>query len=136
VRGRRALLRGCRAFRGVGAIDQQGAREYVYVKTGAETLDCVVLTALKIDCSGGDRGDALWILFKEIPCAAAFNNDVVVVIEDGDREFVAAQLFPDVFDRIEFRSVRWQTRKGDVFGIVSGSDVIAGAIEDEGGVAA
>ena len=42
-----------------------------------------------------------------------------VVVEDGDGEFVAAQIFPDVLDRIEFRSVRWQTHKGDVFGDVS-----------------
>ena len=61
----------------------------------------------------------------------------VVVVEDGDREFVAAQLFPDVFDRIEFRSVSWQTHEGDVFGDRErGSNVKAGAIEDERGVAA
>ncbi len=29
---------------------------------------------------------------KEVPCAAGFINDVVVVVEDGDREFVAAQI--------------------------------------------
>jgi hypothetical protein len=74
--------------------------------------------------------------FKEVPCAAGFINDVVVVVEDGDREFVAAQIFPDVFNRIEFRSVGWQTHKGDVFGDRErGSNVIAGAIEDESGVA-
>ena len=74
-------------------------------------------------------------MFEEVPCAAGFINDVVVVVEDGDREFVAAQIFPDVFDRIEFRSVRWQTHKGDVFGDRErGSNVIAGAIEDESGV--
>ena len=76
-------------------------------------------------------------MFEEVPSAAGFINDVVVVVEDGDREFVAAQIFPDVFDRIEFRSVRWQTHKGDVFGDRErGSYVIAGAIEDESGVAA
>jgi hypothetical protein len=67
---------------------------------------------------------------------ASFINDVVVVVEDGDREFVAAQMFPDVFDRIEFGSVRWQTDKGDVFGDRErGSNMIAVAIEDESGVA-
>jgi hypothetical protein len=55
-------------------------------------------------------------LFKEVPCLAGFINDVVVVVEDGDREFVAAQIFPDVFNRIEFRSVGRQTYEGDVFG--------------------
>jgi hypothetical protein len=67
---------------------------------------------------------------------AGFIDDVVVVVEDGDREFVAPQIFPDVFDWIEFRSVGRQTHKGDVFG--NGErcgDVIAGAIEDKDGVA-
>ena len=67
---------------------------------------------------------------------ASFIDDVVVVVEDGDREFVAAQIFPDVFDRIELRSVGWQTHKGDVFGDRErGSNMIAGAVEDESGVA-
>src|SRR5260370_10925022 len=100
----------------------------------------LIPTALVIDCcpcSGGDRGNAVWILLKEVPCAAGFINDVVVVVEDGDGEFVAAQIFPDVFDRIELRSVGWQTDKGDVFGDRERcSNMIAGAIEDESGVAA
>src|ERR1700692_3307148 len=95
-------------------------------------------TALIIDCcpcSGGDRGNAVWILLKEVQCATGFIDDVVVVVEDGDGEFVAAQIFPDVFDRIEFGSVGWQTDKGDVFGDRErGSNVIAGAIENESGV--
>jgi hypothetical protein len=99
----------------------------------------MIPTALIIDCcpcSGGDRGNAVWILLKEVPCAASFMDDVVVVVEDGDGEFVAAQIFPDVFDRIEFGSVGWQTDKGDVFGDRErGSNMIAGAIEDESGVA-
>jgi hypothetical protein len=98
----------------------------------------VIPTALIIDCcpcSGGDRRNAVWILLKEVPCAAGFINDVVVVVEDGDGEFVAAQIFPDVFDRIEFGSVGWQTDKGDVFGDRErGSNMIAGAVEDESGV--
>src|SRR5260370_850816 len=44
-------------------------------------------------------------------------------------------IFPDVFDRIELRSVGWQTHKGDVFGDRErGSNMIAGAVEDESGV--
>jgi hypothetical protein len=75
-------------------------------------------------------------LLKEVPCAAGFIDDVVVVVEDGDGEFVAAQIFPDVFDRIEFWSVGWQTDKGYVFGDRErGSNMIAGAIEDESSVA-
>jgi hypothetical protein len=75
-------------------------------------------------------------MFEEVPCIAGFINYVVVVVEDGDREFVAAQIFPDVFDRIEFRSVGWQAHEGDVFGDRKrGSNMIAGAVEDESGVA-
>jgi hypothetical protein len=44
-------------------------------------------------------------LFKEVPCVAGFINDVVVVVEDGDREFVAAQIFPNVFTFETVRSV-------------------------------
>ena len=43
-------------------------------------------------------------------------NDVVVVVEDGDGEFVAAQIFPDVFDGIEFGSIGRQVQKSDVVG--------------------
>jgi hypothetical protein len=49
---------------------------------------------------------------------------------------VAAQIFPDIFDRIELRSVGRQTNKGDVFGDRErGSNMIAGAVQDESGVA-
>jgi hypothetical protein len=47
-----------------------------------------------------------WVLFKEVPCVAGFIYNFVVPVEDGDREFVAAQIFPDVFYRIEFRSAK------------------------------
>ena len=76
-------------------------------------------------------------MFEEVPCVASFVDNVLVVVEHGDRKFVAAQVFPDVFDRIEFGSVGRQTHKGDVFGDRErGSNVIAGAIEDESGVTA
>ncbi len=65
-----------------------------------------------------------------------FYQRSVVVIEDRDREFVAAEIFPDVFDRIEFRSIGWQTYKRDVFrDRERGGNMIAGAIEDESGMA-
>ena len=62
---------------------------------------------------------------------------VVVVVEDGDGELVAAQIRPDVLHRIEFGRIGWQVHEGDVVGndkIVR--DVIAGAVEEEGGVGA
>jgi hypothetical protein len=54
-------------------------------------------------CPGasGDGGDTGRIVGEEIPSLAGFVDDVVVVIEHGDGEFVCAQILPDVFDRIE-----------------------------------
>ena len=62
---------------------------------------------------------------------------LMVALEDGDGEFVAAQIFPDVFDRVEFGSIGWQAHQSDVFGDRKrGSKMVAGAIEDESGVTA
>lgn len=61
----------------------------------------------------------------------------MVALEDGDGEFVAAQILPDVFDWIEFGGVGRQrnqrdiTRDGKFFG-----NVIAGAVKHEGGMGA
>ena len=62
-------------------------------------------------------------MFKEVPCVAGFINDVVVVVEDGDGEFVAAQIFPDVFDRIEFGSVGGRRTRVTFSGIVSAAAI-------------
>ncbi len=63
-------------------------------------------------------------------------DDVVVIVEDGDSEFVATQIFPDVFDWVEFRGIGWQAHEGNVVGDGErGSDVIARAVENEGCVA-
>jgi len=100
----------------------------------------LIPTALTIDRSprsGCDRSDAVVVVCEECPGVAGLVENVVVTVEDGDREFIATQIFPDVFDRVEFwrvgrqrdeRDVVWD---GEIFG-----DVITGAIEDEGGVAA
>jgi hypothetical protein len=63
-------------------------------KFASESLSELIPTALIIDCclcSGGDERDALWIFFKKVPGVADFVDDVVVVVEDGDGEFVAAR---------------------------------------------
>lgn len=79
----------------------------------------------------------MWVVGEEVPGIACFVDDIIVVAEDGDGEFVAAQIFPDVFDWIEFRGIGGQADKCDVvrdderFG-----DVIAGAVDDESGMAA
>ena len=51
-------------------------------------------------------------MFNEVPCIAGFINDVVVVVEDGDREFVAAQIFPSILDRVQFWRVGRQAKNG------------------------
>ena len=100
----------------------------------------VIPTALTTDRSprsGGDGGNAVVVVCEECPGVAGLVEDVVVTVEDGDREFVATQIFPDVFDRVEFgcvgrqRDQRDVVRNDEIFG-----DVITGAIEDEGSVAA
>ena len=64
-------------------------------------------------------------------------DDVVVAVKHRDRESIAAQILPDVFHRVEFRGAGRQPDEGDVLGDgeIFG-DVIAGAVEDEGGVCA
>ena len=74
---------------------------------------------------------------EECPGLAGLVDDIVVALEDCDREFVAAQIFPDIFDRVEFGCVGRQrhecdvVRDGEVFG-----DVITRAVEHEGGMGA
>ena len=74
---------------------------------------------------------------EECPGLAGLVDNIIVVFEDCDREFVAAQIFPDIFDRVEFGCVgrQWHecdiVRDGEVFG-----DVITCAVEHEGGVGA
>jgi len=74
---------------------------------------------------------------EECPGLAGFVDDIVVAFEDCDCEFVAAQIFPDIFDRVEFGCVGRQrhecdvVRDGEVFG-----DVITCAVEHEGGMGA
>jgi hypothetical protein len=77
------------------------------------------------------------VVCEECPSVASLVDNIVVAFEDCDREFVTAQIFPDVFDRVEFGRVGRQgnkrdvVRNGEVFG-----EVITCAIEDEGGVGA
>lgn len=77
------------------------------------------------------------VVCEECPSVASLVDNIVVAFEDCDREFVAAHIFPDIFDRVEFGCVGRQRDEGDVVrdGEVFG-DVIARAIEHEGGLAA
>src|SRR5713101_6381951 len=84
-----------------------------------------------------DECDAMRVMCDEVPGGADFVDEVVVAVEDGDREFVGAQILPDVFDWIEFAGAGRQADDGEVVGDGERiGDVIVGAVEDEGGVAA
>jgi len=79
----------------------------------------------------------VWVVGEEVPSGTGFVDDVVVVVEDGDGEFVGTQVFPDVLDWIEFGGIGRQADEGDVVrdGERAGG-VIAGAVNDESGVTA
>ena len=53
---------------------------------------------------------------ERIPGEAAMIEDVGVGFEAEVREPVHSRLLPDIFDRIEFRALRWQRHNGDVGG--------------------
>src|SRR5208282_952218 len=63
----------------------------------------------------GDGGDAVGRGDEVIPCATAGIDDVVVGLVDAQGELVLAHIFPDIFDRIEFRRVGRQVNQRDVF---------------------
>ena len=110
-----------------------GARSVVRVAAGK--TDALIPTALSTDLrpfSGGDGSDCFWVVGEEVPGFAAGVDDVVVAVEDGDGEFVGAQVSPDVLDGVQFRSVGRQVQEGYV--VRDGESyrsVPASAVEDE-----
>ena len=75
------------------------------------------------------------IVGKEIPGLAAFVDDVLVVIKDGDGELVLSQVIPNVLHRVELRRVGRQGQKRDVVWRpqIRGG-VVSSAVEGEDGV--
>ena len=81
--------------------------------------EAVVPSALQADlcpwarCHGSDGAG---VAGEEVRRGAAGIHDGVVAVEDGDRELVAAEVLPDVFDWVEFgrvgRSVRSEMFSG------------------------
>ena len=53
---------------------------------------------------------------EPIPGVAACLEDGIVGFEDPIAEFVAAQIGPDVFDRVQLRAVWRQVEQGDIVG--------------------
>lgn len=75
------------------------------------------------------------IVGKEVPGVARCGDDIVICFVDVVREPISAQIFPDIFDGIEFWRIGWKPHGRDIAGDgqIFG-DVEAGAIEDQHGV--
>ena len=88
--------------------------------------------------SVSDGRDADRVCDEPVPSIATSLDDVVVAFPDAPAEFVAAEILPDVLDRIEFGRIGRQVKQGDVFGYgqsLSGL-VPTGAIADQHGMGA
>jgi hypothetical protein len=51
---------------------------------------------------------------EEVPGGAGLVDDVVVIVEDGDRELVGTQILPDVLHGVELGRIRRQGDQGEV----------------------
>jgi hypothetical protein len=72
------------------------------------------------------------VVGEKAPRGTGFVDDVVVAFEHGDGEFVAAQIFPDILDRVELWCVGRQADERDVgWNGESRRNVIACPIDDE-----
>jgi hypothetical protein len=100
----------------------------------------VIPTALSTDLcpfAGGDGSNCLWVAGEEVPSLAAGLDDFFVIVEDGDGEFVGAQVGPDVFDRVQFGGIGWQVQERNVVGDDEGRGTVPSrAVENEDGVGA
>ena len=54
------------------------------------------------------------VVGEKAPRGTGFVDDVVVAFEHGDGEFVTAQIFPDILDRVQLWSVWRQANERDV----------------------
>jgi len=81
---------------------------------------------------------AATLAVAQVPGSAARVDDVVIGVEDPVAERVAAQVGPDVLDRVQLRAVGRQVQQGDVAGHAQLVAVLvpAGTVEDEHGVGA
>ena len=106
---------------------------------GAVAIVALIPAGLSFDrCpfAGSDRRDADGVGTEPVPGVAASLDDVLVTLPDAPAELVAAEIFPDVLDRIEFGRVGWQAKQGDVFwhGQSLSGLVPAGPVADQHGM--
>jgi len=86
----------------------------------------------------GDGTDARWIGHQRVPGVFAGVLDCLVAVPDAQAELVAAQILPDVLDRVQFGCVGRQRQQGDVVGdgqTLAGL-VPSGAVAHEHGMSA
>ena len=81
--------------------------------------------------------DAPWFGEDAVPCVTANVDDVVERVEEAVRQEVVAHELPELLDGVEFRAVGRQPDERDVVrdGEVGG-DVLAGAVDQDGGMGA
>jgi hypothetical protein len=87
--------------------------------------------------SHSNGSDPLGLGDELSPCVAGGVYNGVVVLEDGVREPVLAEILPDVLDRVQLRGPRRQEDRRDVFGHVElAGDVPPSPVEKHHGVCA
>jgi len=84
-----------------------------------------------------DRHDTPWLIDEAVPSVAAVIDDIVVRAEDPVGQPVLSHELPEVFDRVQFRTLWRQGHQRDVGRHVETvGHVPAGLIEDDDGVCA
>ena len=79
--------------------------------------------------------DSIWFCCEGIPGLAAGLDNGFGVVEDAEREEALSEIEPDPLDRVEFRTVGWQGRQGEVVRDLKRAAVVpAGAVEHHEGV--
>src|SRR5215207_3533089 len=88
--------------------------------------------------AGSDRGDPLGLGVEPEPCFGAGIDDRLVGIEHAVAELVAAQVGPDVLERVQLGAVRRQVQQGDVVGHAqpAAGPVPSGAVDGQHGMGA
>ncbi len=81
-------------------------------RKGAVCFWCLIPTALSIDrfniLSFGNSCDCVCVVGEKVPGIATVVDDFVICLPCRDRQFVFAQIFPDIFHRVEFWCVSGQ----------------------------
>lgn len=58
----------------------------------------------------------MWGADELVPSGATSIDDVVDAVPDGEAEIILAEILPDVFNRVQFRTIGRQRHQGDIVG--------------------